>query len=206
MLLKYDLPVLETEIVLNEEQLLLAVEKIGFPLVLKVFSTSVLHRTEKGLLRTGLQNLAETKRAFEELLSASKNDQAFEGILVQKQVKGVELFCGLKQDKTFGHVLMFGLGGIFVEVLKDIVFGLCPLSQKEALDLISSIKGRKILDGFRGMPALDKNGLAEVLVKLSVLISENPQIKEADFNPIIVSGKDIFIVDAKMTEGRPPSF
>ena len=206
LLLKYSLPTAKTILLAGtkpiEGELEKATGQVGFPLVLKVVSKDIAHRTELGLVEKDIKNIGEAKEAFFRL---SKKPEALscEGILVQKQVKGIEFFCGLKRDKTFGPVLIFGLGGVFVEVLKDIIFGLCPLSQKEALDLIENIKGKKILDGFRGMPAVDKNALACLLVKLSVLISENPQIMEADFNPIIASCRDILIVDAKLTEGRP---
>ena len=200
LLIKYNLPTAKTILLAGanpiEGELEKATEQAGFPLVLKVVSKDVVHRTELGLVEKDIKNVSEVKEAFFRLAKKSEA-LSFEGILVQKQVEGVEFFCGLKRDKTFGPVLMFGLGGIFVEVLKDIAFGLCPLSLQEALALIENIKGKKILDGFRGMPAVDKNALADVLVKLSVLINENPQIMEADFNPIIVCGSDIFIVDAK---------
>lgn len=192
LLEKYRLPLAKTILIKDKQELFVAAKEIGFPLVLKVSSTDVLHRTEKGLLRTGVQNQTEAEKAFADL-----NDKDFEGILVQEQLKGLELFCGLKKDKVFGPVLMFGLGGIFVEALKDVAFGICPLSLKEAKEMISSLKGKDVLKGFRGMPSVDLNVLADILVKISLLAIKE-DFKTIDFNPLIAQGKDIKIVDIKI--------
>ncbi|MDP2951274.1 MAG: acetate--CoA ligase family protein [bacterium] len=209
---KYDLPMAKTILLTRsktisnaqttsleeENKLKEATKQVGFPLVLKVFSTNVLHRTEKGLLKTNIQNEKEASQAFEEFIAKSKNDKGFEGILAQEQLKGIELFCGLKQDPTFGPVLMFGLGGIFVEALNDIAFGICPLTLKEAKEMITSLKGKKVLGGFRNQPKVDLNVLALLLRQISILGAKNPQIKELDFNPIIANAKSIKIADVKI--------
>jgi len=202
LLIKYNLPVAKTILLagvnLIEGELEKATEQVGFPLVLKVFSTNVLHRTEKNLLKTNIQNEKEAQQAFSEFILKSKNDKGFEGILVQEQLQGLELFCGLKQDQVFGSIIMFGLGGIFVEALNDIAFGICPLTPKEAKEMITSLKGKKVLGGFRNQPKVDLNVLALLLRQISILGAKNPQIKEVDFNPIIAKGKTIKIADVKI--------
>jgi len=166
-----------------------------------VSSTNILHRTEKNLLKTNIQTQQEAEKAFAELISKSKNDKGFEGILIQKQLKGIELFCGLKQDQAFGPVIMFGLGGILVEVLKDIAYGICPLSLKEAKGLINSLKGKKVLQGYRGLPSVDLNVLAKILVNVSILAVKE-KFSTIDLNPLIASDKDINIVDIKINQGQ----
>ena len=202
LLIKYNLPVAKTILLagvnLIEGELEKATEQVGFPLVLKVFSTNVLHRTEKNLLKTNIQNEKEAQQAFSEFILKSKNDKGFEGILVQEQLQGLELFCGLKQDQVFGSIIMFGLGGIFVEALNDIAFGICPLTPKEAKEMFTSLKGKKVLGGFRNQPKVDLNVLALLLRQISILGAKNPQIKEVDFNPIIAKGKTIKIADVKI--------
>ncbi len=204
LLEKYNLPMAKTILLtkdnpLKEETLEEMAEQIRFPIVLKVSSTNVLHRTEKNLLKTNIQNEKEAQQAFEEFIAKSKNDQGFEGILVQEQLQGIELFCGLKQDPAFGPVLMFGLGGIFVEALNDVAFGICPLALKEAKEMITCLKGKKILQGFRNSPKVDLNALALLLKQISLLGAENPQFKSVDFNPLMAQGKTIKIADFKST-------
>ncbi len=209
LLEKYNLPMAKTILLtipntkitsLKEGGMKKAAEQIGFPLVLKVSSTNLLHRTEKNLVKTGIASQEQAKNEFLNLLSRAENNKGFEGILVQEQLQGVELFCGLKQDQAFGSIVMFGLGGIFVEVLDDITFGICPLTLKEAKEMITSLKGKKVLQGFRGLPPVDLNVLTDILVKISLLGAQNPQIKELDFNPIIANGKSLKIADFKLTE------
>lgn len=204
LLEKYNLPraktiLLTKEMPSKEEALEETAEQIGFPLVLKVSSTNIIHRTEKQLVKTNLKNQEEAKQAFSDLALKGKNEKGFEGILVQEQLQGIELFCGLKQDPTFGSILMFGLGGVFVEALNDIAFGICPLTFKEANGLILNLQGKKILQGFRNLPPVDLNKLANLLKSISLLGHENPQFKTIDFNPIIANGKNVKIADIKIS-------
>jgi len=184
---RHNIPFLKSEIVENKKQLKLILKKIGFPVFLKTLG---LHKTEKGLVLKA----ENKKQALKGFLRLKKSGI----VLVQKEVKGLELFLGAKRDKAFGIVLMFGLGGVLVEVLEDISFGIYPLNKKEALEMLKALKGFELLKGFRGMEKVNLNKLAKALINLGNLVSENPFIKEVDFNPVMAKGDDILVIDPKI--------
>lgn len=188
LLTKYDIPFLKSEIVRNKKQLKAVLKKTGFPLFLKTLD---LHKTEKRFLFKA-ENRKQALRAFFNL----KRKSAV--VLVQKEAKGLELFLGAKRDEAFGIVLMFGLGGVLVEVLEDVSFGVYPLNKKEALEMIKGIKGFELLKGFRGMEEVNTDKLARLLIKLGELVFENSFVKEVDFNPVIGKGSDILVIDPKI--------
>ncbi|MEK7104055.1 MAG: acetate--CoA ligase family protein [Patescibacteria group bacterium] len=195
LLKKYQIPLVESLIIENLEQGVEFANRVGFPVVLKLISSDILHKIDKGLVKLNVQNAQDVEIAFKELGSLKEEGAEF---LLQKQVSGTELFFGMKRDKSFGPVVSFGLGGIFVEVLEDIAFGICPIEKEEAAEIIKSIKGRKILEGFRGQKGVDIDKLANILSSISKLAVENENIQEIDFNPAMASGSDIFIVDPKV--------
>ena len=143
-------------------------------------------------------SLAPSLIAQGSLRSAHQGDTANKSIIIQKQVSGVELFVGLKRDKTFGPIISFGLGGIFVEVLEDVVLGVCPINKEQALEMIKSIKGYKILTGYRGQTSVNLEKLADILVAVSYLAMENENINEMDINPLFAKGSEITVADVKM--------
>jgi len=192
----YKIPFLKTQLVRTKGEAKRAAQKIGWPVVLKISSPEVLHRTEKRLLEVNLQNEKELGRAFDEILQRAKS-RKIEGILVQKMTKGIELACGMKRDESFGPVLMFGLGGIFIEVLKDVSFRIAPLSKKEAREMIKEIKSYKILKGYRDKRGVDLQELEKILIQLSKLSEDHPEIKEIDFNPVFVNEKRVQVADFK---------
>ncbi len=168
------------------------VEKIGYPVVAKIWGPDVLHRTERGGVRLNIKNQEELVTAFNDL------KQIEPGILIQKMADpGQQVIVGIKRDKQFGPVIMFGLGGIFVEILKDVSFRICPINQKEAMEMIREIKGYPILTGARGETPVDIDALAKMIVSISTLATEEEDIKEIDFNPIIVSPNGAVAVDFK---------
>jgi len=168
----YKIPFLKTQLVETKEEAKRVAEKIGWPVVLKISSPEVLHRTEEGLLELELQNEKELEKAFDRILQRVKG-RKIEGILVQKMARGIEVVYGMKRDEVFGPVLMFGLGGIFVEILKDVSFGIAPLSKKEAREMIKTIKGYKILKGYRGGDLVNIGKMEEILVRLSKLSQDH---------------------------------
>ena len=193
----YAIPVTSEILVSNEEDLINAAGKIGFPLVMKGCSRKIVHKTEKGLIRVDIRNKEETLAAFNEIKAAM--DVADKTVLVQQMVKGQrELVVGLTRDPQLGPCVMFGLGGIFTEVLNDTVFRVAPLEKEDALEMMQEIKGRKILDAVRGMAPADKNMLAEILIRVGRIGIENEKIKEIDINPIILSAGKPIAVDALM--------
>jgi len=199
LLEKYQIPMVESLVIETLEQGIEFAKEVGFPVVLKLISNDILHKVDKGLVKLNIQNDLDLEASFK-ALSALKSFQGTQGTqcLVQKQVGGIELFVGMKRDKSFGPVISFGLGGIFVEVLEDIVFGICPLDKKQAIEMIKNIKGYKILQGYRGQPPIDIEKLSDILVNISRLAIENNNIQEIDFNPVIASENNILVVDAKI--------
>ena len=169
-------------------------QKIGYPIVLKVFSHRIFHRTEIGGVKIGIKNEKELRKAFDELIKIKGGA----GILIQKMVLGKEVALGMKRDSQFGPVLMAGLGGIFVEVLKDVSFRICPVSEREALEMIKGIKGYEILKGHRGQKPVNLKALVKIIVNLSKLSLKEEKIKEIDLNPVIVNKKRALACDFKI--------
>lgn len=205
ILTKYQVPLAESLVIENNQQGTEFANKAGYPVVLKLISGNVLHKVDKGLVKLNIQTPQDLENTWNELISFQmKGAKIGSGgseqgeVVIQKQVSGVELFLGMKRDKSFGPVVSFGLGGIFVEVLEDVVFGICPIDKKYALKIIESLKGFKILKGYRGQNAVDLELLGDLLVKVSKLAMENENIKEIDFNPVMAKGSDIFVVDPKI--------
>jgi acyl-CoA synthetase (NDP forming) len=185
----------------REEAVSLAV-KLGFPVVLKVVSRDVLHKTDSGGVMLNLSGPEETGRAYDKIMSKilAKHPHAqIEGVSVQKMIGGgTEVIIGMTRDPQFGPMLMFGLGGIFVEVLRDVSFRIVPLTRLDAGDMISEIKGFPLLKGFRGSPPVDTGALAEVLVRLSDFIALHPEIEELDINPLFAGQDGVVAADARM--------
>jgi acetyl-CoA synthetase (ADP-forming) len=202
LLAAYQIPVTREALVNNPEGLIRAAHKIGYPVVLKGCAPQIVHKTEKGLVKVDIRNDAEARTAFEEIL-ADMNGTG-NSILVQAMVKGQrELVMGLNRDPQFGACVMFGLGGIFTEILKDIAFRIAPLEKREALEMMQDIKARKILEPIRGMPAADKDLLADMLIKIGRIGLELEMIKEIDINPIIISAGKPVAVDALVILEQP---
>ena len=191
----YDIPVTKEREVGDEETLLEAIRDIGFPLVLKGSGADLSHKTERGLVRVDIRNEEEAKTAFQGIMDELKDNGG--RVLVQEMVKGErELVVGLTYDDQFGPCVMFGLGGIFTEILKDIAFRVAPLEKRDALEMMQEIKARKILDSVRGMPAADLDKLCDILIKVGNIGLEQEAIKEIDINPVILSGDSPVAVDA----------
>jgi acetyl-CoA synthetase (ADP-forming) len=196
VLASYNLPVTREELVSSLEDLLKAAQQIGYPLVIKGCSAEIAHKTETGLIRVDVRNDEEATIAFREI-SAAMNGAGDGAVLVQQLVKGQrELVVGLTRDDQFGPCVMFGLGGIFTEVLKDTVFRVAPLEKQDAFDMMQEIRANKILEAIRGMAAADKDMLAEMLIMVGRIGIENNRIKEIDINPVIISGGKPVAVDA----------
>ncbi len=194
VLASYGIPVTKELIVDNVPDLINATKEIGYPLVLKGCSSGIAHKTEKGLIKVDIRNEEEAKAAFEEITA---NIGAEDAVLVQEMVKGQrELVIGLTRDPQFGPCVMFGLGGIFTEILKDISFRVAPLEERDALEMMKDIKGHKILEAVRGMEAANLDMFSDILIKVGQIGLENDEVKEIDINPVIISGNQPVAVDA----------
>jgi acyl-CoA synthetase (NDP forming) len=195
LLRAYNIPVTREIEADDQNKLMKAMQEIGFPLVMKACGPQLTHKTERGLVRVDIRNEQEAITVFLEIMSEIGRDDG--RVLVQEMVKGQrELVVGLTRDPQFGPCVMFGLGGIFTEILKDISFRVAPIEKRDALEMMQDIKARKILGAVRGMPAADLNQLADILIKVGTIGLENPQIKEIDINPVILAGSQPIAVDA----------
>ena len=189
-----DVPVVEEKIVLSAREAQEIAGEFGFPVVLKGLLPGEIHKTELGLVRTGISSVEEVASV---LLEFQKTMSGNGTLLIQKQIQGYpELIAGLICDPQFGPCVMCGFGGILAEVMADRVFASAPLSHAEAFELIGRLKTQKLLNGFRGFPPLDRDALADLLVRIGELGLICPQIKEIDVNPLIVSGGKPVAVDA----------
>jgi acyl-CoA synthetase (NDP forming) len=177
-------------------------EEIGYPIVLKISSVDITHKSDAGGVKVNLKDKAEVEKAYDEIMASCTSaypDANIEGVAVQGMAKiGTEVIIGMTKDASFGPVLMFGLGGIFVELLKDVAFRIVPLVKEDAFEMINEIKGKKLLDGYRGEDPADIPFLADILLKLSDLVDKTEWIAEIDMNPIFAYKQGAVVVDARI--------
>lgn len=196
------IPVIESRLAKTKAQAISMSKEMGFPLVLKIVSPEIIHKSDSGGVKLGLGNAAQAGRAYSEIVAAAKqaNPKAkIHGVSVQKMAKpGVEVIMGMSKDDQFGPVLMFGLGGVFVEVLKDVAFRIVPLVRRDASQMIREIKGYPLLEGYRGQEPANITVLEDLLLKLSDFIDKTPEIKELDLNPILAYSDGAVAVDARV--------
>lgn len=205
----YGIPVAKSSLARSENEAALRAKKLGFPLVLKVVSKDVLHKSDVGGVKTGIASLAEVKAAYASILSSVKRAEPgadVEGVLVQRMArKGYEFVVGATRDPQFGPAVMFGLGGIFVELFRDVSLRLAPLSRDEAIDMMKGTKASRLMAGFRGSPPLDVDAAAETLVTVGRLISDHPMIEAVDINPLFIYQRGALAVDVRIVLGNNAS-
>jgi acyl-CoA synthetase (NDP forming) len=202
MLEREGLPVPPHALVSSPEEAVREAARLGFPLVMKVVSPQVLHKSDAGGVRTGLANAALLREAYRQIESAVRSavpEAEIKGMLLMPHFQeGTELIVGGLRDVQFGPTLMFGLGGIFVELLKDVAFRVAPIDAMEASEMIREIKGYPLLSGFRGRLPLDLEALAAFLADLSRLLDRHPEIEELDLNPVFLFPKGLAVADARI--------
>ena len=198
----YDLPVTKITVETSEDDAVKAAKEFGFPVVLKIVSPQVLHKSDAGGVLIDIKDEEGVREGYQKIMEnvkAHAPDAEITGILVQEMAPwGTEIIVGSSKDPTFGSTIMFGLGGIFVEILKDVSFRLAPISKIDAEEMIDEIKARKILEGARGKPPTDKEAIVEILLKTSQMLMDCPEISELDMNPVLVYEKGAKIVDARI--------
>ncbi len=195
LLAGFGIPTAKGILAQNLEEVKKAAESIGYPVVLKACSPEVSHKTESGLVAVDLRNEADLELAFQKISGSSPAKGG--GFLVQEMIKGErELVMGMIRDPQFGPCVMFGLGGIFTEILGDVTFRPAPLSETDAAEMIREIKGNKILDAVRGMPAVDADSLIQCLMAVGRIGMEREEIQAIDVNPLIIQGSKPVAVDA----------
>jgi acetyl coenzyme A synthetase (ADP forming)-like protein len=205
----YGFPVIKSQLVRSEAEAVRAAEGLGFPVVMKIASPDVLHKFDYGGVRLDLQNREQVRRAYQEICESvlrHKRDARIEGMTIEQMaLPGKEVIIGMNRDSQFGPLLMFGLGGIYVEALEDVSFRLAPIREYSALAMINKTRTHKILEGFRGGPVYDIEAIADCLKRLSQLVVDFEEIKELDINPLLVyeKGKGCKIVDARVVFAGP---
>ena len=198
----YGLPVTTFTVSKTEDEAVDAAKEIGFPVVLKIVSPQVLHKSDAGGVLINIEDEDGVRAGYRKILEnikAKVPGAVIAGILVQEMApSSTEIIVGSTKNPTFGPTIMFGLGGIFVEILKDVSFRLAPITKTDAEEMIREIRSYKILEGARGMPKADQEAIVDILLKTSKMLMECPEIKELDMNPVLVYEKGAKIVDARV--------
>lgn len=197
LLHRYRVPFADYRIVRTKEEAVRAAREIGYPVVMKYLSADILHKTEKGVVKTALDDDWAVRDAWNEI-QRNAGKARFDGMMVQKQIDGVELIVGGKMDPQFGPIVLFGLGGIFVEIIRDFSVRVAPVSKRQALEMIREIRGYPVLAGARGRPPIAIDELARVIVAVSRLHVDYPEIVELDINPLFANPKGCIAADVRM--------
>lgn len=177
-------------------------KRLGYPSVLKIVSPDIVHKSDVGGVKLNLESAAAVAKAYDEIMKSVKKKEpkaSVDGVAVQKMAKpGVEVIVGMSKDSTFGPVIMFGLGGIMVEVMKDVSFRIVPLLRRDAREMVREIKGYPLLNGYRGSDPVDTKKLEDIILKVSTFADKHPEVKEMDLNPIYAYKNGALAVDARI--------
>lgn len=199
---EYGIPTTKFMIAKNAEEAVKFAEKIGYPVVMKIVSPDVIHKFDVGGVLVNLKNKKEVENAYKKILENVKKhmpNAKIVGITVQEMAPAsTEVIVGEIKDPQFGQTLMFGLGGIFVEILKDVTFRIAPITEQEAKEVITEVKAYPLLQGYRGQPPADIGAIVKILLATSKLVMDHPEIKELDLNPVMVYEKGAKTVDARI--------
>ncbi len=198
--------VVETKLATSKDEALSISKELGYPVALKIASSDVIHKSDAGGVKLNLQTAAQVGKAYSEILKSIKTqypEAKIQGISVQKMARpGVEVIIGVTKDAQFGPVLMFGLGGILVEILKDVSFRIVPLAKRDAREMIREIKGYPVLDGYRGTEPVNVAKLEDMILKVSAFVEQHPEVEQLDLNPVFASSDGAIAVDARVILGE----
>ena len=203
LLKEIGIPIPEQELATTKEETLTVAKKIGFPVVLKLMAEDIVHKSDTGAVKLNIKNEDETAQAYDELMKIPS--QSEKSISVQKMADEpiTELIIGMTTDAQFGPALMFGIGGILVELLEDVSFRIAPITEYDAREQIHEIKGFPILDGYRGKPKADIDAIVKTLLTISDLVTKHEEINEMDLNPVFIYEKGLICVDARIILKKP---
>jgi len=200
--MEYGISVTKFNVAKSEKEAADFAEKIGFPVVLKIVSPEIIHKSDAGGVKVNLKTAEDVKAAYKTILENVKKYNAkanVVGVLVQEMApQSTEVIIGAVKDPQFGQTVMFGVGGIFVEILKDVTFRVAPLTEQDAMDMITELKAYSLLTGYRNTPAADIKALVTLLLCVSKLVMDHPEIKELDLNPVMAYEKGAKTVDARI--------
>ncbi len=199
---EYGITVNKFSVATNEKEAVAQADKIGYPIVLKIVSEDIIHKSDAGGVKVNLKTAADVEAAYKTIMENAKKykaDARIAGVIVQEMApQGTEVIVGAVKDPQFGQTVMFGLGGIFVELLKDVNFRVAPLTEMDAKEMITQLKAFPLLNGYRGSKPADIQALIGVLCNVSKLIMEHPEIKELDLNPVMAYPNGTKTVDARI--------
>jgi acetate---CoA ligase (ADP-forming) subunit beta len=204
----YGIPIVESVFARTIDEAIKAAEELGYPLAMKIVSPQISHKSDVGGIKLSLKNDDEVRAAYKDMLESISQkvpDISLEGVLLQPMLSGgIEVIIGMVRDPTFGPMLMFGLGGVYVEVLKDVKFAIAPVNDKEAREMITGIKAYPLLAGIRGAKPSDIDAIIDVILKVSKLACDFSEIKEFEINPLMVfeEGKGVLAVDMRLVLKR----
>jgi len=198
LLEKIGIPITKQKLTSSKEESDKFAEEIGYPVVMKLIADDIVHKSDAGAVKLNVGNREEVEKNFDELMNIPS--QTEKKITIQKMAEEpiAEVIIGMTTDPQFGPALMFGIGGILVELLEDVSFRIAPITKFDANEMIHEIKGFPLLDGFRGKPKADIDALIDVLMKVSELVSNNPEIDQMDLNPVFVYSSGLICVDARL--------
>lgn len=196
------IPVVETRLVRTKRETISVSKEMGFPVVLKITSPDIVHKSDSGGVKLGIANATQAGKAYSEIMLSIKQrypSAIIHGLTVQKMAPpGIQVIVGMSKDPQFGPVLMFGLGGILVELLKDVSFRIVPVTKGDAAEMIREIKGYPLLEGYRGQEPANIDALQDIIVRVSQFVERTPEIKELDLNPIFAYRDKAVSVDARI--------
>ncbi len=196
------IPVIESRLAQSREDTARCAEEIGLPVVLKIASPEIVHKSDCGGVRLSLRSAAEVAEAYDQIVLAAGRahpEARIQGVSVQRMApSGQETIIGMSKDPQFGPLLMFGIGGVMVEIMGDVSFRIAPLTPKDAREMIREIKGYPLLAGFRGRDPVDTDFLERLLLDVSSLLESHPEIKELDLNPVMAYRTGALVVDARI--------
>ncbi|MEM2914767.1 MAG: acetate--CoA ligase family protein [Candidatus Bathyarchaeia archaeon] len=199
---EYGIPVTRFKLAKNADEAVEFAREIGYPVVLKVVSPHVIHKSDVGGVMLNLKSERDVRRAYKKIIeNVKRHERTAEivGVVVQEMApRSTEVIVGAIKDPQFGHALMFGIGGVFVEILKDVTFRIAPITESEAIEMITEVKAYPLLKGYRGTPPADINAIVKILLNTSRLVMEHQEIKELDLNPIMVYESGAKTVDARI--------
>ncbi len=194
--------VIDTKLATSREEAFSISQQLGFPVALKITSPDIVHKSDAGGVKLNLRTAKQVGKAYDDMMKAIKKQYpkaVIQGVSVQKMARpGVEVIIGMTKDAQFGPVLMFGLGGVLVEILKDVSFRIVPLARRDAREMVREIKGYPVLEGYRGQEPVDVDYLEELILKVSSFVEQHPEVAELDLNPIIAYKDGAVAVDARV--------
>jgi acyl-CoA synthetase (NDP forming) len=207
LLVEAGLPVVEARLAKTREEAVAVAARLGYPVALKVVSAQISHKSDVGGVKLGLADAEAVGAAFDAITQSAAEaapDATIDGVSVQRMAEpGIEVIAGMTTDPQFGPVLMFGLGGVLVEVLKDVAFRVLPITARDARQMVRDIQGFPLLQGFRGQEPADVDAIEALLLKLSAFIEANPEVAELDLNPVFAYPRGAVAVDARIALSSP---